>query len=154
MILLIPLIIVFLIFWLWIFTFHEICHILEGFRLGADEGRIYIESYNKIPTMTCWSNYPKDNRSVQYAGGLYSGIVSFLIGLIPYYTETLWDFIFEFPLITIGMVNIVYGIYEGIYIHNIPYDKYMKYHYILYIVTILIMIGIYYNKIVEFIGLW
>jgi len=154
MILLIPLVVIFLFFWILIFLWHEVCHIIEGFRKGANEGKITIETYKGIPTMNCWSNYYPNGRSVQFAGGLYSGITSLLIGLIPWYTHTLSDFIFEFPLITIGIVNIVYGIYEGIYIHKIPYGEYMKYHYVVYGITILVMTLIYIPKIIEFVNLW
>ena len=110
-----------------------------------------------IPSMKCSSTligycdsdrYKKRIR-IAYAGGLYSGIIFLIPGIYSLLSPSLWDFPFEFGLISVGLVNIVYGIYEGMFLHKLETSKYMTCHYLLYIVTLTIITSLYYNKIIH-----
>jgi len=151
MINLLPLTFIFIYSWFTIFLFHELCHIIEGFRHGADDAEIYIDKYWIFPTMRCWSNHNGHDDAVAFAGGIYSGIISLIIGIYAALTPTMWDFPFEFSFIVIGSINIVYGIYEGTFLNKLDYDEYMRYHYMIYIVMFIIMVMVYLPLIGEYI---
>jgi len=127
--------------WKYVFLDHELMHIMEHVRQGATTGGIEFKFYKKyIPTMRCWGNYTTDKYKVALAGGLYSGIQVLILGFFAWYSKILW---LEIPCVIIGVTNLVYASYERLFLHEWTYDKYMRYHYVVYGVTIIGMIILY-----------
>ena len=135
--------------WKYVFLDHELMHIMEHVRQGATKGGIEFSFYRlklidgisvPIPTMKCWGNYTANKDKVALAGGLYSGIQSLFIGACGWYSGLLW---LEFPFVTLGVLNIVYGIYERLFLGKINFDTYMRWHYVVYGITIATMIILY-----------
>ena len=133
-----------LFFGIWIIGMyiHELFHGLACVIQGA-KFSIHIWFYKlkigkhtiKIPSMLCTINGPIKNVALfYYLGGIGAGILLLLLSLVFYYVYV--------PLFIVlflsGITNFFYGIYEGLLINKIPQDTYMKWHYVLYIVCIVI----------------
>ena len=99
------LIVMTIIYWAESFQMHELMHI-KSHGVKAT-GTIDV---NEIG-MTCTSNNPTNPYS-SYAGGIYSGIIYLLVALMAYYYGA-WGF--YLPASTFGVMNLVYGFYEGKY---------------------------------------
>lgn len=130
-----------LIIWGLGFMFHEICHGIESFRQTGNFGTIGFRYFElklfgkklRIPSMYHVSGGTLRNKKMYYlAGGIYSGLV--MLGLsFPFHYIYLP---IGMVLFTVGMVNLIYGRYEGEFILKLSYKKYMKYHYVIYIIVI------------------
>ena len=109
--------------------FHEFCHLMEGFFQGATEGYIKVYWYKHLPSFYAVSNKVIDRNQFNLAGGLYSGVIFILMGCIA-----LIDYapLFYIPLLSFGVLQVIYGFYERKYLPILSKDRYMKYHYWLY----------------------
>jgi len=148
------LILVFIFFMIWILAFlgHELCHILEANRQGADGGYIIVTSHKGIPSLVC-SWYGETSELAIYAGGVYSGIIYLAISILTMFGIYSWGFPLIFSFFTLGIVNIFYGLYEGMYLEDLEYDEYMRYHYIIYIICIISCLIIMWKPLIGYLGL-
>jgi len=110
-------------YWLGSFLYHEFMHIRSQ-GIGA-EGTIWVHKFS----MTCAAKYVKWPYLYSLAGGLYSGIIHVIVGLLAVYYHA-WGF--YVPTITFGVVNIAYGIWEA--------ERGAKGRYYIYVATLIIMI--------------
>ena len=69
-------------------------------------GTIHVRNFG----MTCSSEFVHNYGLMQYAGGIYSGIVYLVMGILMY-CYGMWGF--YVPTITFALINIVYGLWEG-----------------------------------------
>lgn len=124
----------FLISWIGIFYLHELCH-AWACKMQGGKSKIEIWFYKKIiPSMKCSCSKLTDDRYFAYAGGIGSGFIS-TIASIPFY----WIYPPLFVgLLIAGIVNFLYGIYEGTYLGRIDFNRYMKWHYVVEIGGIVI----------------
>jgi len=121
--------------WVGGFILHECCHALEASRQGA---KPYIEFWwhGNLPSMRCGYSGTIKNRSLfSFAGGFYSGCILLFFG---------WLFLYvylplAYGLLVVGAINFVYAFYEVRYIDKLDRDEYMRKHYIIYIVTFIVV---------------
>lgn len=136
----IPLMIIsYIAFWCLGFFLHEVGHVWAA-RLTGGDGKIKIWFYKGIiPSMKThlYGNYNRDITLIM--GGTFTCMLYYLTML--FFTNNHY---ITFPLYSIGTVNLVYAIYEYKYLRIWDIDKYMKYHYYLYLIVILITTGLYY----------
>lgn len=123
----------FIIAWILIFTLHELCHCIEALRQGADTAYIRLWSYHGIPSMEANAVGHNNKDLFNLAGGLYSGSIALSIGFIGLIKGISW---IEIPFMICGILNVVYGIYEWLFIGLWSRDKYMVVHYGLYVAII------------------
>ena len=123
-------IMVFIYTWVTGFLLHELCHVLEAMRQGAKKGFIHI---NGTGFLAYYDGMIKNKILFAWAGGLYSGIILLIVGFIAYYYN---NPVFYIPILTVAVVNIVYSFYEKKYLYVLSTRDYYKYHYFLYIVTL------------------
>ena len=143
----IELLISFIIIWVLGFILHEICHLLECIR-QAGKGKIEVWFNNNIPSMRCVCDTYMNYTLFKFAGGFLSGCLLLLIGAITLgYIPVI-----GIPLILVGLVNFVYGFYEAAFLSNIPFKDYMKWHYVLYGITLTLGIILLRNHIIDFIN--
>ena len=117
---------------------HEIGHWL-GAVLTGGSAKIKFWLYKGfIPSMKTYPEGTYNRLIFLYAGGFFTWLVYF-IGMIL--TDNCY---IEYPLFVIALINLVYASYEMSYIDRWDIDKYMKYHYILYLICFIGFTGIYY----------
>lgn len=129
------------------FLLHEYGHCVEAFRQGVKECKIFV----KPTTMMASASNLKNYETFCFAGGIYSGIVLWLMGLYAFWTPTNWDFPFGFAFVFWGTIQIIYGIFEGFMLPkwgNTP--KYKIGRYTIYIGTALFLLWLYWSKLVTF----
>lgn len=128
---------IFLFAWVTVFLLHELCHLIEAYRQNKQGGKINVFIRNGIPTFTASPKGKLKNvKSFNLAGGLYSGIISLLIGLIAVYYHAIPFYI---SFITLGVLNIIYSIYEWRFLGEISLEQYYRYHYLVYGIVLVIM---------------
>jgi len=116
---------VFLLCWISIFFFHEVCHLFEAYRQSGLWGKIHIKPftmYTSAPMLTS----PK---LFYLSGGLYSGLLSIGIGCLVKQP------ILQFSLLSIGLTNVIYSVFEMRYITVLDSWEYFKGRYGLYFVV-------------------
>jgi hypothetical protein len=128
-----------IIFWLiiiWIlgFILHEFCHLFAA-RLQGCKGKIVFKMYKGILGLRySLVGTPNNITIIDYAGGLATAIILFSISFIMQF--------FYIPIMIacflVGFVNLAYGLFEGFFIRKLNYDKYMKYHYLLYLISLIL----------------
>lgn len=120
--------------WVIIFILHEICHKAEAKRQGGD-ARIEVWFHNRIPSMRVIPYNVSNMMMFYFAGGIYAGLISISFAGI---LNILGVPILYIPLYILGIVNLFYGVYEGVFITNLPLNKYMKYKNYVYVIGIVI----------------
>lgn len=129
----------FLVLWIPAFYLHELMHALEAKRQGC-KTKIQVWWHNKIPSMRCivTEGTLKNRWLMNLSGGLYSSIIllitSWILTGIPWLSASVG---------TLAIINFIYSLYECTFLDNIPTSVYMKYHYYVYVVGIIIGIIIY-----------
>ena len=132
------------------FLFHELAHILEGKRQGSTEGVITIHMHeNKLPSMTVTANNVKNITHFLWAGGLYTALIFFMLGLFTYLIPSIWAFPLEFGFTTVALMNLFYAPYEGTFLTKWTHEKYLKWHYVMYILGGLVSIVIHIPRFIE-----
>jgi len=114
---------------------HEIMHILECIRQGSTDAYTWIE-FIPLPSMKCTCSDVYSSKLVKLAGGLYTSILCFLLVFV-FKGFISWTFL------TLGFVQFIYGIFETIYLHNIPPKTYRNGRYAIYVITVCVMMLIY-----------
>lgn len=125
----IPLLISILVFFLLSFLLHEFSHLMAGFFQGATEGHIRVYQYKGIPSFYAYCNKVTNKNQYNLAGGLYSGLIFILMGCMALLEHAPTFYI---PLLSFGVLQCVYGVYEWKYLPVLSKARYMKYHYWLY----------------------
>ena len=141
----ITLVATFLLVWIFSFFFHEVCHYSTAKLLGG-KPKISVWFYKDIiPSMRClYSNNLQDKWVVDFAGGGFTGLIMLI------FATSLFGILncrFFISLFIIGFLQIVYGLFEMAYINRLDRDAYMKYHYGLYAIMIVVGIGLLWNEI-------
>ena len=132
-------IISFIIIWCIGFYLHEHCHGL-GCLIQDSPYTVEFKWYNKKPSLYMWCDCRvKHHWIVDYMGGMLCGLILLLLSVA---FQRLEVYCISAPLFIVGLVNFVYGIYEGIFIRKLEYDRYMLYHYYLYVIVGLIALGL------------
>ena len=125
----------FLVVWIFGFIFHEYCHLWAA-KLQGCNGKIVINFYKGIIPSLQYQLFgtPRNITMIDFAGGLGTAAILLPLSLIMNFVYT--------PLMIacflVGLVNLTYGIYEGLLIRKLDYNTYMKWHYVLYAVTLII----------------
>lgn len=128
---------VFLFAWVTVFLLHELCHLLEAYRQNKQGGKINVFIRNGVPTFTASPDDKLKNcKLFNLAGGLYSGTISLLIGLIAVYCHAVPFYI---SFVTLGVLNIVYSVFEYSFLGEISMEQYYRYHYFVYGIVLAIM---------------
>lgn len=137
--------ITFLIAWIMLWITHELMHCIEYYRQGVDYATIKLEFWRGwIPTMRVnYSGILTNKKLADLSGGLYCGILSLTLGLYAAYTPSMDDLNIEAAFIIIGVLQLIYGLFEMKYLSSIPLHTYMKWHYVLYAAVLIPMILIY-----------
>ena len=138
------LIYIFIITWIQAFLLHELCHLIEAYRQGAKDLTIRIWFYKFIPSFRAEPDRVTNKFMFALSGGLYSGILLLIELVISILTKAE---IFIFPLLTVTITNLMYSVYEAKYLYAFPPEKYMKYHYLVYLTGILISSIIYFSTL-------
>jgi len=134
----------FIITWIQVFLLHELCHLIEAYRQGARDLTIRIWFYKFIPSFRAEPDRVTNKFMFALSGGLYSGILLFVELIIAILTNAK---VFIFPLLTVTITNLMYSAYEAKYLYAFPPEKYMKYHYLVYLTGILISSIIYFSTL-------
>jgi len=134
----------FIITWIQVFLLHELCHLIEAYRQGARDLTIRIWFYKFIPSFRAEPDRVTNKFMFALSGGLYSGILLLIELVISILTKAE---IFIFPLLTVTITNLMYSVYEAKYLYAFPPEKYMKYHYLVYLTGILISSIIYFSTL-------
>ena len=110
--------------WITSFLMHELMHIKsQGLRMTGT-----IRIYEKY--LTCNADTVRTIEYIYFAsGGLYSGIIFIWVGVLAVLYNA-WGF--YVPLISFGILNMVYGFWEGF--------KKINTRYYMYVITIIILI--------------
>ena len=143
MIELIYMVISFLLLWVPAFILHELMHAFEAWIQGC-KTKIEMWLHNGIPSMRCTviEGELSNKKRFALAGGFYSGIILILLSCatlsIPWLSASLG---------VLGIINLIYSIYECLFLYEWSINKYMKYHYIIYIIGGIIGILLYSNLI-------
>ena len=106
------------------FLWHEFCHIKSQGLLAT--GRINVNKYG----MTCGCNDTWNNRLFFLGGGILSSIIMFIF----VFATKGW---IQWCFLTMGYVQLFYGLFEGYKPYNI------KYRFVIYFIIITVMIIIW-----------
>ena len=127
-----------------VFLLHELGHCLEAHRQGATDIDIRIWFWHGIiPSMMATCSGLKNKDYFDIAGGMFAGITALILGILGWITGASW---IEIPFVTLGVMNLVYSIYEYKYLSRWSRDKYMVFHYLLYVCVIVGMLFLYYLR--------
>ena len=124
----------FFVVWIVVFVLHEYCH-SWACRRYAGKSEIVIWFYKGlIPSMRCSCVGSMDYSFFLYAGGLLSGFISILFSFL---------FFCFFPplfisLFIVGVVNVIYGLFEGGYREVLSDKDYMNIHYLIELLGLLV----------------
>jgi len=119
-----------IIIWVLGFSLHEICHKIGGMIQGADS-YIDIWWHKGIISMRCiYTDSLKYPWLAHISGGFVSGVTLMVLSLLTINYIELF-----IPLFTVGFINFIYSFYETLYIRKYEAEKYMKWHYWLYLVS-------------------
>jgi hypothetical protein len=125
-------------FWCFGFLIHEVGHWL-GAVLTGGSAKIKFWLYKGfIPSMKTHPSGDYNRLIFLYAGGFFTYLIYF-IGIVL--TN---NYYIEYPLFVVGLTNIMYASYEINFIDEWNIDKYMKWHYVLYLICFIGFTGIYY----------
>jgi len=116
------------------FLWHELCHGLEAIRQGSSKANIIVKPW----TMMTGGDHITNSKLFFLAGGLYSGIIFILAGLLTI------DPYFRFSFLTVGLMNVFYSYYEMEYITKHSPSIYRAIRYSIYFLTILGMTCLFY----------
>jgi len=125
---------------------HEFIHKWLAERQGA-KAKIDIWFWHIIPSMSCSITGGSVN-DLFYAAGILNGICLLFISIPLSY---IWQLGFIVCFVN-GAIQLFYGIYELLFIHKLPQDKYMKYHYYIYLGTAIISSVLIYKSILSYLG--
>ena len=130
-----------LIIFLWLFItsflWHELGHCYEAYRQGANDYSI-IPDFRKLSLRMVYIGKVSDKPLISLAGGLYSGILMLIMGIVCLYLRYT---LFYISLFTLVVVQFVYGVFEWRFIHRWGRTsrKYVWGRYSIYLVVILVM---------------
>jgi len=126
--------------WIEAFLLHELCHLLEAYRQGANSLAIRVWIWKFIPSFQAVADDIKNEFLFALSGGLYSGLILLLETIIAIATGAS---VFILPLTVVTITNLIYSIYEAKYLYKIPMDVYMKWHYLIYAIGIVLAVVLY-----------
>ena len=130
-----------LIIFLWLFItsflWHELGHCYEAYRQGANDYSI-IPDFRKISLRMVYLGKVSSKPLISLAGGLYSGILMFLLGCVCLYLHYT---LFYIGFFTLSAVQFVYGVFEWRFIHvwGRTSPRYRWGRYSIYLVVSLVM---------------
>ena len=114
--------------WVTSFLLHELMHIIgQGIKT---KGKIYVDGTIGMKVTVNQAPYPK---WFWYSGGILCSIIMFVVAILL----TGW---WQWCYLTLGWVQLIYGIYEGNYYDNV------KYRYYIYLCVVLVSIIIWMVK--------
>lgn len=124
---------VFLFAWISSFLWHELGHIKSQGILK--DGVIYVDRFGLRASCNSYSSISW----FYYGGGILSGLVFLLLSFcLVRYTLPI-GYIFGM----VGITNLVYGIFEGLYIQTMHSKTYILCRYSIYVTCITVMVIIY-----------
>jgi len=111
--------------WVVVWLLHEWCHVLEGFRLGASHGVITVRRFGFVVSCdvgSCWS--------FLLAGGLYCSLICFLVSCV------VSDVFLRVLFVSFGVLQVVYGVFEMMFLPVLSGFWYRFWRYVLYVVVL------------------
>ena len=111
---------------------HEGGHLIGALLQGV-RSRIEVWKFGLLPSLETLPYNPiKNDALFYYSGGLFVGFIYLFLYLVSYktYIPEL-----QYPLLAIGVSQILYGIFEGTFIKKIDRKPYMIIHYLIYVIT-------------------
>jgi hypothetical protein len=121
---------------------HEYGHMLGAYLQGVNS-RIVSWKFCGLPSLKTYPDSAILNNTLFYiSGGLFAGLILLIMFVctIPSGFNSIL-----FPLSTLGVMHIIYSIYETYYIEKLSTKIYMIGHYILYGIVILSCILLWYG---------
>jgi len=119
--------VIFLFLFVTSFIWHELFHSFEVYHQNHSSAYSVYYDFKKLSMYTTYS-YVKDVDLMRLAGGVYTGLLFFVITLLPISTS-----IYQFSFLCIGWVQLIYGYAEYYYHGNLG----QRDRWVLYGVTIL-----------------
>ena len=116
---------------------HEYGHLL-GAYLSGGSGYIKMWRHNYIPSMMTVPTGHINNTLFRIMGGITTAGIFGFLGLV---SSSIY---LSYPLMCVGSINFIYAFYETLLIDKLPLDKYMKWHYVLYLIVGIVVTGLFY----------
>lgn len=115
---------------------HETMHALECERQKCKTGYMWIE-FTPLPSMRYNCIGGNHNEMVKLAGGLYTSILCFILVFL------FKDPFVSYTFLTLGFVQLLYGLFEWKYIGKISTRLYKIGRYSIYGIIVTVMVIIY-----------
>lgn len=144
---LLQLVIIFIITWFVGFFLHELWHLFICQQYGGI-GRIRLTNHKGISSAYCECDGCTERFLFKLMGGLGTAIFLIPIGiaLFSIYTPL------GVSLFIVGLVNLPYSFYEATFLDRWNKEKYMKWHYVLYGIMIMLGLIITGQNIINYLG--
>jgi len=126
---------------------HEFIHKYLAERNGA-KAKIQVWFWHHIPSMACVVTEGNPGKPLFDMAGIFTGFILMILTLICYPFWLLGYIVF----FTNMLIQILYGCYETLFINIWPMDKYMKYHYYVYLIVIICSVVVLFDKILIYLG--
>lgn len=135
------------------FALHELFHYWEGKRQGANV-QIKVWFWHSFPSLITTFDSLRWPFSFYLMGGLGAGLILCAVSTVIPFIVWQWFSFWQYWVWCVGVINLIYSVYEAVYIDILPRDIYMKWHYILYFIVGIIFSILYwgYASYVKIIG--
>ena len=122
-------VLVFLFIWFSMFLWHELMHCLEAYRQGSQDVYI-IPDFPGFSMSMVYNGLIYDKSLISLAGGVYTSVLCFPLALLS-------DGVWQFSFLTLGWVQLFYGVFEYRYLHVLSSRRYRWGRYVLYVFMVL-----------------
>lgn len=125
-------ILIFVYIWITTNLVHEMMHCFGVFIQGGKDAKMFVNFKGMGMYMTYDGDSVANKRLVSYAGGLFTFPIMIIMSLI---TSGFISIVFLF----MGLTQLTYGIFEGLYIRRISQLNYVLGRYAIYTIYIIVM---------------
>ena len=141
-------IITFILVWIGATVIHEMSHYVIAWHQKAEPRIEFWLWLGIIPSMRCrYSKALTNKDTFLYGGGFGASLICLLLGALLYPVLCR----VYISLFIVGIMQWVYGLYEGYYYPRLTIDEYMVWHYGAYLLGLIIGIILLYNEIISYI---
>lgn len=115
---------------------HEFGHMI-GITIQGSKARMEMWNWKGLPSLHVTPlTSIKNDKLVDYMGGGFAGIIYLLLFTLLLLDGASSAFLFSY--LTLGIMHLIYGIYEGLLLRRLSVKRYMIGHYLLYGVVIVL----------------